>query len=101
MRCAGKYKRHCVKVQVVIDNRGTPMWFSGPHIGSSADNALWRDYNPWLTHEFDNELLLADKAYINAFKCLTSVKRQPGVCAAFDCTVIILHYIAIELPSRV
>ena len=56
----GKYGANVLKVQMVVDNTGTPMWLSGPHLGSWADIRLARQHMPDVEQ---CERLLADKAY--------------------------------------
>jgi hypothetical protein len=59
----GKYGCHVVKVQLVCDNRGAPMWFSGPHLGITHDLTLFKENRPPLDEQ---EQLLGDKAYCSA-----------------------------------
>lgn len=80
---AEKYGCHVVKFQCIINNMGTPMWFSGPHLGTEPDNVLWRHHHPWFivrksdgVHE--HERLLGDKAYVNSLKILPAVKKPVG-----------------------
>lgn len=56
----GKYGQNVMKVQMVVDNTGTPMWMSGPHLGTWADIRLARQHMPCVEA---SERLLADKAY--------------------------------------
>jgi hypothetical protein len=55
-----KYGGHVLKVQVVVDHQGTPIWFSGPHLGVISDPRLANSVKPPLS---PFEVLLADKAY--------------------------------------
>lgn len=57
----GKYKQHVLKVQLVCDNRGRTMWYSGPHIGTISDSKLWENSQPPFSHR---EKVLGDLAYI-------------------------------------
>lgn len=72
-----KIHGHCVKIQLVVNNKSQPMWFSGPHLGSCADNSLWRGYCPSFLYkpESRGERLLGDKAYIGERKIVASFKR--------------------------
>jgi hypothetical protein len=36
-----------VKFQVITNNKCQVLWFSGPHIGSDNDPAIWNAYFPW------------------------------------------------------
>jgi len=56
----GKYKAHILKVQLVCDHHGTPIWYSGPHIGTTHDTTVYKENPPPL---IDNEQLLGDKGY--------------------------------------
>ena len=46
------------KVQYVCDHHGCPIWYSGPHIGTTHDTTLYKKNRPSL---IDNEQLLGDK----------------------------------------
>jgi hypothetical protein len=87
----GKYKGHVLKVslhaqhnnkttlyallqiQIVVDHTGSPIWWSGPHLGTTADVEIWRANHPTLDV---NEKLLADKAYQGDHDLLTPYKRK-------------------------
>jgi len=58
---SGKYGANVLKVQMVVDNTGTPIWYSGPHLGTYADIRLARMHMPAGMRE--TERFLADKAY--------------------------------------
>lgn len=73
----GKYGTHVLKVQVstymllfrdsqtlqvMCDFSGTPVFFSGPHIGVRSDIRLWQEHGAALDA---GELVLADKAYVS------------------------------------
>jgi hypothetical protein len=51
---------HILKVQLVCDHHGCPVWYSGPHIGTTHDTTLYKQHPPPL---IDNEQLLGDKGY--------------------------------------
>lgn len=56
----GKYKDHIIKIQLVSNNRGDIMWYSGPHFGPTHDLTIWNKKHI----DLDNgDKLLADKAY--------------------------------------
>ncbi len=57
----GKYSSHVLKVQAVVDHSGTILWYSGPHLGTTHDIELVRQYPPPLAA---GEELLADLAYV-------------------------------------
>jgi hypothetical protein len=57
----GKYGGHVLKVQAVCDHSGCIIWYSGPHIGTTHDVQLFRQFPPPLTN---GESLLGDLAYI-------------------------------------
>jgi hypothetical protein len=59
----GKYKRHILKVQALVDHRGNLIWFSGPHVGCQHDVSLFYEHHPVL---MPGETILADKAYVGA-----------------------------------
>ena len=72
----GKYKGHVVKVQAVTDHLGTIIWFSGPHIGTNSDIAVYRENRPPLLNK---EKLLGDKAYQGERKTLiVPFKKKKG-----------------------
>jgi hypothetical protein len=50
-----------LKIQAVCDHSGTIIWYSGPHLGTPSDIALFEENRPPLS---PNEQLLADKAYV-------------------------------------
>ena len=56
-----KYGANVLKVQMIVDNTGTPMWLSGPHLGTIHDFRLARQHMPASMQA--NERFLADKAY--------------------------------------
>ena len=60
----GKYGANVLKVQMVVDNTGTPIWYSGPHIGTYADIRLATQHMP--AGMLESERFLADKAYCGA-----------------------------------
>lgn len=57
----GKYGSHVLKYQIVTDNRGFIVSYSGPHVGTVADVTIWRRRKPKIE---PSERVLADKAYI-------------------------------------
>ena len=69
-----KYKSCVLKVQVMVDHTGNIIWFSGPHLGTISDIELWRRYKP-KNKLYNNELFLADKAYIGSQDCITEIKK--------------------------
>lgn len=46
LTCNGKYGANVLKAQLVCDNKGTPIWFSGPHVGTLHDMTLCEMYPP-------------------------------------------------------
>lgn len=56
----GKYKQHVLKFQLVCNNIGELMFFSGPHFGVIHDLKLYENFPPPLDR---GERLLGDKAY--------------------------------------
>jgi len=70
----GKYRKHIVKVQCIVNHAGTIIWYSGPHLGTSADINLWRIYKP-VNELYSNELLIGDKAYVGSKDILTEFKE--------------------------
>ena len=72
---SGKYKRHCMKVQIISDFSGRPMYVSGPHLGVRADIEIWRNDGPQLGA---NESVLGDKAYQGDPSIHTPYKNNPG-----------------------
>jgi hypothetical protein len=56
----GKYKGHVLKVTLICDHHGTPIWYSGPDIGTTHDKTLYMKHPPPIT---DIEQLLGDKGY--------------------------------------
>eukprot|EP01029_Cantina_marsupialis_P015399 TRINITY_DN337_c0_g1_i6.p1 TRINITY_DN337_c0_g1~~TRINITY_DN337_c0_g1_i6.p1 ORF type:complete len:126 (+),score=3.97 TRINITY_DN337_c0_g1_i6:369-746(+) len=60
---AGKYQSFCCKADVVVDNKGRIISFSGPHIGTMHDKYIYDHYHPM----FDaGELCLGDLGYWGA-----------------------------------
>ena len=65
-----------VQVQGACDNKGSLMWFSGPHEGVAHDMKLFREFMPPLE---EGERLLGDKAYIGLpHKVIPPVKGRKG-----------------------
>jgi len=62
MRTKSHVGSHVAKFQIACNHRGTPIWFSGPHIGSTHDLQIWKDSPAPLK---PRERWLADKAYCN------------------------------------
>lgn len=58
---SGKYAGNVLKVQMIVDNSGTPIWLSGPHMGSYADIRLARRHMP--AGMAEDERILGDRAY--------------------------------------
>jgi len=81
---SGKYGANVLKVQVVVDNTGTPIWYSGPHLGTYADIRLARMHMPAGMEV--TERFLGDKAYCardtpwltKPFKKAPRRRRMPG-----------------------
>lgn len=72
----GKYATHVVKVQGVCDHRGNIIWYSGPHLGVTADIKVFRENCPWLE---PGERLLGDKAYVGEPEYLIPpLKKKKG-----------------------
>jgi hypothetical protein len=71
----GKYKQFILKVQVVVDETGLPLWWSGPHAGVIADITLWRNHRPALEAD---DMLIGDKAYQGADDIISPFKRPRG-----------------------
>ena len=68
----------------MVDHSGSPIWFSGPHLGVTFDREIWLKCHPEIK---SNERILADKAY-----------NQYGIVYAFYrtmkmrlCILSILH----------
>ena len=61
MTYQGKYGANVLKVQMIVDNTGTPIWYSGPHLGTWHDIRLARQHMPDGLQP--TERMLADKAY--------------------------------------
>ncbi len=81
---SGKYHANVLKVQMIVDNTGTPIWLSGPHIGTYADIRLARQHMPAGLQP--TERFLADKAYCSSdmphlsapYKKERKPRRRPG-----------------------
>lgn len=71
----GKYKLFIVKVQVVVNDIGLPLVWTGPHAGVRPDIRLWREEGPVM--DLDH-MVFADKAYQGADDCITPFKRPRG-----------------------
>ena len=72
---SGKYKHHVLKVQVIVDHGGRPIYISGPHIGVQSDIRLWKKYGP---HVEPGLTVLGDKAYIGDPSILAPYKKSNG-----------------------
>ena len=51
---------HVAKFQIACDHRGTPIYWSGPHLGTMHDIKIWKQNSAKLG---PRERWLADKAY--------------------------------------
>jgi len=71
----GKYKAPVVKVQLVNNCEGLPLYWSGPHAGVRADIRIWRENGPALTAD---QTVLGDKAYVGCETVIAPYKRAPG-----------------------
>jgi hypothetical protein len=72
---SGKYKRHCLKVQVVVDFHGCPIFVSGPHLGAKSDIALWRNFGPAMG---SGDFVLGDKGYQGDESIHSPYKKPKG-----------------------
>jgi hypothetical protein len=61
-----------MKIQVIVDHGGRPIFISGPHIGVRSDISIWRRDGPWLGHA---EYVLGDKAYIGDGDIISPYKK--------------------------
>jgi hypothetical protein len=57
------FLQYVVKLQIVCDNEGTVIWYSGPHLGKQHDIKIYREHHPPL---MPHERLLADRGYVGA-----------------------------------
>jgi hypothetical protein len=71
----GKYKAHVVKMQLINDDQGLPLFWSGPHAGVRSDIRVWRDHGPTMAAD---DFVLGDKAYQGAPDVISPYKRPRG-----------------------
>ena len=76
----GKYRQKCFKYQLITDMLGVA--YSGPHVGSQHDAAIWHETKGLLQRHYENEAILGDLAYIGINHVLT--KSKSGMCR-HDC----------------
>ena len=72
----GKNHQHAVKFQVIVNNSGVPMWYTGPHVGTIFDLTVFKKYQPPLRR---NEKILADKGYVGKdmrHRLVTPIKER-------------------------
>ena len=60
---------------MVCDHFGTPLWWSGPHIGSRNDGRIYKENPPPLE---DGEMLAGDAGYQGQPQLVTPYKKHPG-----------------------
>ena len=55
------------------------MWYSGPHLGTTHDLEIWRNYQP--EGMIEQEKFLADKAYCsqNERRLIAPIKRSRSI----------------------
>jgi hypothetical protein len=70
----GKKKRKYLSMQVIVDMDGNPMWSGPPLAGRVHDSTALERIGDFPHGE--EELFLADKAYVSNGHCLTQYKRE-------------------------
>jgi len=72
----GKYKSCVVKFQLYTDHRGSPIFFTGPHVGVRHDVVLFQQHTPvFMPHE----TVLGDKGYVGGgARIIVPIKKPVG-----------------------